>query len=350
MTEKPTRTEKDSMGEMTLPASALYGASTHRAVLNFPVSGYRFSRPFIRALGLIKWAAAQANHDLGLLDPERSALIAQAAEEVVEGKLDDHFPLDIFQTGSGTSTNTNANEVIANRCAQLAGKPIGSREHVHPNDHVNMGQSSNDVIPSAIHISAAEQLKNCLVPALEKLQRALETKAKEFWDIIKIGRTHLMDATPIRLGQEFSGYAQQVAYAKERAQKAITVLRELALGGTAVGTGLNRHVDLPGKMMRHLKQRTGIDFYEAKNHFEAQGGKDAVVEASGQLKTIAVSLFKIANDIRLLGSGPRCGIGEIQLPATQPGSSIMPGKVNPVMCESMMMVFAEVNGSHADIA
>src|SRR5213592_4266577 len=342
-----SRIEKDSMGEMAVPKNELYGASTHRAVLNFPISGYRFSRPFIRALGLIKWAAAQANHDLGLLDAERSALIVQAAEEVAEGKLDDHFPLDIFQTGSGTSTNTNANEVIANRCAQLAGKSIGSRELVHPNDHVNMGQSSNDVIPSAIHISSAEQLKNALVPALEKLRTALEAKAKEFWDIIKIGRTHLMDATPIRLGQEFSGYAQQVVYAKERAEKAIEALRELALGGTAVGTGLNRHVDLPGKMMRHLEQRTGMTFREAKNHFEAQGGKDAIVEASGHLKTIAVSLFKIANDIRWLGSGPGCGICEIQLPATQPGSSIMPGKVNPVMCESVMMVCAEVFGNDA---
>jgi fumarate hydratase class II len=349
MTNGRPRMEKDSMGQMSVPESALYGASTERAVLNFPISGYRFSRPFIRALGLIKWAAAQANHDLGLLDAERSALIVQAAEEVVDGKLDEHFPLDIFQTGSGTSTNTNANEVIANRCAQLGGKPIGSRELVHPNDHVNMGQSSNDVIPSAIHISGAEQLKNCLVPALEKLRDALEAKAKEFWEIIKIGRTHLMDATPVRVGQEFSGYAQQVAYGKERAQKAMEVLRELALGGTAVGTGLNRHVDFPGKVMRHIDQRTGIKFYEAKNHFEAQGAKDAVVEASGQLKTIAVSLFKIANDIRLLGSGPRCGIGEIQLPATQPGSSIMPGKVNPVMCESMMMVCAQVIGNDATI-
>jgi fumarate hydratase, class II len=349
MTGGRTRMEKDSMGEVSIPESALYGASTQRAVLNFPVSGYRFSREFIRALGLIKWAAAQANHDLGLLDAERSALIVQAAEEVVDGKLEDHFPLDIFQTGSGTSTNTNANEVIANRCAQLAGKPIGARELVHPNDHVNMGQSSNDVIPSAIHISGAEQLKNCLLPALEKLHNALEAKAKEFWEIIKIGRTHLMDATPVRLGQEFSGYAQQIAYGKERALKAIEVLRELALGGTAVGTGLNRHVDLPSKMMRHLEQRTGIKFYEAKNHFEAQGSKDAVVEASGQLKTIAVSLFKIANDLRLLGSGPRCGIGEIQLPATQPGSSIMPGKVNPVMCESMMMVCTQVIGNDAAI-
>src|SRR5580700_6913888 len=339
------RMEKDSMGEMSLPESALYGASTQRAVLNFPISGYRFSRPFIRALGTIKWAAAQANHDLGLLDAERAALIVQAAEEVIEGKLDAHFPLDIFQTGSGTSTNTNANEVIANRCAQLAGKAIGSRELVHPNDHVNMGQSSNDVIPSAIHISAAEQLKNCLVPALAKLHVALEAKAKEFWDVLKIGRTHLMDATPVRLGQEFSGYAQQVGYAKERAQKSIEALRELALGGTAVGTGLNRHANLPERMLRHLEQRTGIAFYEARNHFEAQGGKDAVVEVSGHLKTIAVSLFKIANDIRWLGSGPRCGIGEIRLPETQPGSSIMPGKVNPVMCESVMQVCAQVIGN-----
>jgi fumarate hydratase, class II len=340
-----TRIEKDSMGEMAVPEEALYGASTQRAVLNFPVSGYRFSRPFIRALGLIKWGAAQANHDLGLLDTRRSALIVQAAEEVIEGKLDEHFPLDIFQTGSGTSTNTNANEVIANRCAQLVGKPIGSRELVHPNDHVNMGQSSNDVIPSAIHVSAAEQLKDCLLPALEKLKSALSDKAKEFDHIIKIGRTHLMDATPVRLGQEFGGYAQQVEYGKARAEKAIEVLRELALGGTAVGTGLNRHPDFPAKVMRHLHQRTGIEFFEARDHFEAQSGKDAVVEASGQLKTIATSLFKIANDIRWLGSGPRCGIGEIQLPPTQPGSSIMPGKVNPVLCESMMMVCAQVFGN-----
>jgi fumarate hydratase class II len=305
MKSAKTRIEKDSMGEMAVPKDALYGASTQRAVLNFPVSGYRFSRPFIRALGLIKWGAAQANHDLGLLDARRSAL---------------------------------------NRCAQLAGKPIGSRELVHPNDHVNMGQSSNDVIPSAIHVSAAEQLQDCLLPALEKLRSALSGKAKEFHDIIKIGRTHLMDATPVRLGQEFDGYAQQVEYGKARAEKAIEVLRELALGGTAVGTGLNRHPDFPAKVMRHLHQRTGIEFFEARDHFEAQGSKDAVVEASGQLKTIATSLFKIANDIRWLGSGPRCGIGEIRLPATQPGSSIMPGKVNPVLCESMMMVCAQKCG------
>ena len=349
MSVRKTRMERDSMGEMSVPESALYGASTQRAVLNFPVSGWRFSRPFIRALGLLKWAAAQANHDLGLLDAERSALIVQAAEEVAEGKLDEHFPLDIFQTGSGTSTNTNANEVISNRCSQLAGKPIGAREPVHPNDHVNMGQSSNDVIPSAIHISAAEQLQHCLIPALDKLEVALAAKATEFHEVIKIGRTHLMDATPVRLGQEFGGYAQQVRLGKRRAEQAVAALQELALGGTAVGTGLNRHLEFPAKVMRHLEQRTGIAFREAQDHFEAQGAKDAVVEASGQLKTIAVSLFKIANDIRWLSSGPRCGIGEIQLPATQPGSSIMPGKVNPVICESVMMVCTQVIGADGTI-
>ena len=349
MTSGASRTEKDSMGEMSVPEAALHGASTQRAVLNFPVSGYRFARPFIRALGLLKWAAAQANHDLGSLDAHRSALIVQAAEEVIEGKLDEHFPLDIFQTGSGTSTNTNANEVISNRACQLDGKEIGAREPVHPNDHVNMGQSSNDVIPSAIHISAAEQLKNVLLPALATLETELEAKAKEFWEIITIGRTHLMDATPVRLGQGFGGYAQQIAYGQERAQRAMETLQELALGGTAVGTGLNRHQEFPPKVMRHLEQRTGIAFREATNHFEAQGAKDGVVEASGHLKTIAVSLFKIANDIRWLSSGPRCGIGEIQLPATQPGSSIMPGKVNPVMCEAMMMVSSQVIGNDACI-
>jgi fumarate hydratase class II len=345
MTSGACRIEKDSMGEMSVPESALYGASTQRAVLNFPVSGYRFSRPFIRALGLLKWAAAQTNHDLGLLDAHRSALIVQAAEEVIEGKLDEQFPLDIFQTGSGTSTNMNANEVIAHRCRQLAGEKDDPSRRVHQNDHVNMGQSSNDVIPSAIHISAAEELKNHLLPALQALQTELEGKAKAFHDIIKIGRTHLMDATPVRLGQGFGGYAQQIAYAQDRVRRALEVLRELALGGTAIGTGLNRPENFPAKVMRHLQQRTGIEFREATNHFEAQGGKDAVVETSGHLKTIAVSLFKIANDLRWLSSGPRCGIGEIQLPATQPGSSIMPGKVNPVMCESVMMVCAQVMGN-----
>jgi fumarate hydratase class II len=340
-----TRPEKDSMGIMEVPSDALYGATTQRAVLNFPVSGYRFGRAFIRALGLIKWAAAQANRDLGRLDEERTRLIAQAAEEVIEGTLDKHFPIDIFQTGSGTSTNMNANEVIANRASQLAGKPIGSKDPVHPNDHVNMGQSSNDVIPSAIHIAVGESIRNDLMMALEHLQHGLEAKTQEFWDIIKIGRTHLMDATPVRLGQEFSGYAKQVEYGKLRAGNAIAAVEELALGGTAVGTGLNSHPEFSGRVMGHLWNRTGVAFREARNHFEAQGAKDGLVEASGELRTIAVSLFKIANDIRWLGSGPRCGIGEIQLPATQPGSSIMPGKVNPVICESVMQVSAQVFGN-----
>jgi fumarate hydratase, class II len=340
-----TRPEKDSMGIMEVPSDALYGATTQRAVLNFPVSGYRFGRPFIRALGLIKWAAAQANRDLGRLDEERTRLIVQAAEEVIDGALDEHFPIDIFQTGSGTSTNMNANEVIANRVSQLAGKPIGSKDPVHPNDHVNMGQSSNDVIPSAIHIAVGESIRNDLMVALEHLQHGLEAKTQEFWDIIKIGRTHLMDATPVRLGQEFSGYAKQVEHGKLRAGNAIAAVEELALGGTAVGTGLNSHPEFSGRVMGYLWNRTGVAFREARNHFEAQAAKDGLVEASGELRTIAVSLFKIANDIRWLGSGPRCGIGEIQLPATQPGSSIMPGKVNPVICESVIQVSAQVFGN-----
>src|ERR1700746_211665 len=316
MTDRPTRMEKDSMGEMSLPASALYGASTQRAVLNFPISGYRFSRPFIRALGIIKWAAAQANHDLGLLDAERAALIVQAAEEVIEGRLDEHFPIDIFQTGSGTSSNMNANEVIANRASQLAGKPIGSKDPVHPNDHVNTGQSSNDVIPTAIHIAVAESIRNDLMPALERLQEALEAKTQEFWEVIKIGRTHLMDASPVRLGQEFSGYAKQIEHGKLRAGNAIAAIEELALGGTAVGSGLHCHPEFAGRVMSYLWNRTGVAFREARNHFEAQGAKDGLVEASAQLRTISVSLFKIANDLRWLSSGPRSGIGEIQLPAT----------------------------------
>ena len=344
-----TRTEKDSMGTMEVPAHALYGATTQRAVLNFPISGYRFGRPFIRALGLVKWAAAQANRDLGKLDEERASLIVQAAEEVIEGKLDEHFPIDIYQTGSGTSTNMNVNEVIANRCSQIVGKVIGSKDPVHPNDHVNMGQSSNDVIPTAIHIAAGEALRNELMPALEQLQTGLEAKAQEFWEVIKIGRTHLMDATPVRLGQEFSGYAKQVEYGKLRAGNAIAAIEELALGGTAVGTGMNCHPEFSGKVMGYLWNRTGVAFREARNHFEAQGAKDGLVEASSQLRTIAVSLFKVANDIRWLSSGPRCGIGEIQLPATQPGSSIMPGKVNPVMCESMMQVCAQIFGNDTTI-
>jgi fumarate hydratase, class II len=339
------RIEKDSMGTMEVPGDALYGATTQRAVLNFPISGYRFSRPFIRALGLVKSSAALANRDLGKLDDDRAQLIAQVAEEVIDGRWDAHFPIDIFQTGSGTSTNMNANEVIANRCSQITGKPIGSKEPVHPNDHVNMSQSSNDVIPTCIHIAVAESIRSELMPALDHLQQGLEAKAQEFWDVIKIGRTHLMDATPIRLGQELSGYAKQIEYGKLRAGNAIAAVEELALGGTAVGTGLNSHPEFAGKVMGYLWNRTGIAFREARNHFEAQGAKDGLVEASAQLRTISVSLFKIANDIRLLSSGPRCGIGEIQLPATQPGSSIMPGKVNPVMCEAVTQVCAQVFGN-----
>jgi fumarate hydratase class II len=344
-----TRIEKDSMGEMEVPASALYGASTQRAVLNFPISGYRFPREFIRALGLIKRAAARANQDLGKLDAARADLIAQAAAEVSAGVLDQHFPVDIFQTGSGTSTNMNANEVIANRCSEIAGRPIGSRDPVHPNDHVNMGQSSNDVIPTAIHVATAEAIKDQLLPALSRLEAALRVKSAEFWDIIKIGRTHLMDATPVRLGQEFAGYAKQVEYARLRAANAISAIEELALGGTAVGTGLNAHPEFARRAISFIAHETGIDFREAADHFEAQGAKDGLVQASGQLKTIAVGLFKLANDIRWLSSGPRCGIGEIQLPATQPGSSIMPGKVNPVMCEALMQVCCQVIGNDATI-
>jgi len=344
-----TRIEQDSMGSMEVPFDALYGASTQRALLNFPISGYRFSRPFIRALGLIKWAAAEANLELDKLNERDATLIAHAAREVIDGKLDDHFPLDVFQTGSGTSTNMNANEVISNRCCQLAGTPIASKDPVHPNDHVNMGQSSNDVIPSAIHIAVGESIRHQLMPALESLDAALERKSMEFWDVIKIGRTHLMDATPVRLGQEFSGYAKQVELARLRAGNAIAAIEELALGGTAVGTGLNCHPDFSGLVMHHLWNCTGITFREARNHFEAQSAQDGLVQASGQIKTIAVSLFKIANDIRWLSSGPRCGIGEISLPATQPGSSIMPGKVNPVMSEMLMQVCAQVIGNDAAI-
>ena len=339
-----TRIETDSMGTMQVPADALYGASTQRAVLNFPISGYRFGRDFIRALGLVKWAAAQVNFRLGLLDETRATLIAAAAEEVIDGRLDDHFPLDVFQTGSGTSMNMNANEVIANRCSQYVGGAIGSKEPVHPNDHVNMGQSSNDVIPTAVHIAVGETLRNGLMPVLERLHDSLERKAFEFWDVLKIGRTHLADATPVRLGQEFSGYARQIEFGRLRTGNAIAAIEEVALGGTAVGTGLNCHPEFAAMVMHYLWTRTGIAFREARNHFEAQGAQDSLVQASGQLKTLAVSLFKIGNDIRWLGSGPRCGIGEIALPPTQPGSSIMPGKVNPVMCEMLMQVCAQVIG------
>ncbi len=337
------------MGAMEVPAEVLYGASTQRAVLNFPVSGYTFGREFIRALGLIKSAAAQANRELGRLDEARATLISRAAQEIIDGKLDAHFPIDIFQTGSGTSTNMNVNEVIANRASQLAGKAIGSKDPVHPNDHVNMSQSSNDVIPTAIHVAVGEALRNSVGPAARQLHDSLEKKAAEFWDVIKIGRTHLMDATPVRLGQEFRGYSRQMELAQLRAADALAALAELPIGGTAVGTGLNSHPDFAGKVVRHLEQQTGIAWREARDHFEAQSAKDGLVQASGQLKTIAVSLFKIAGDIRWLGSGPRCGIGELLLPETQPGSSIMPGKVNPVMCESVLQVCTRVFGNDATV-
>ncbi|MFV1994856.1 MAG: class II fumarate hydratase [Verrucomicrobiales bacterium] len=344
MSEK-TRIEKDSMGEMTVPSAALYGASTQRAVLNFPVSGESVDAAVVHAYGLIKWAAAVTNAELGVIPAEIADLAVQAAREVAAGELDVHFVVDVFQTGSGTSTNMNANEVIANRCSQLAGEAVGSKKPVHPNDHVNQGQSSNDTFPTAIHIAAAVRMKEDLLPALEALQQALEAKAHTFENILKIGRTHLMDATPVRLGQEFGGYAKQVERAVDRTHKAIKALHELALGGTAVGTGLNCHPEFPAKAIAFIAEKTDIDFREAEDHFEAQAAKDALVEASGQIKTIAVSLFKIANDLRLLSSGPRCGLGEITLPATQPGSSIMPGKVNPVMCESVMQVAAQVVGN-----
>ena len=344
------RTEKDSMGEMKVPAEAYYGAQTGRAVENFPISGLRFSRRFIAALGLIKSACAEVNHRLGLLDDKRKSLLQQAAQEVIEGKLDAQFVVDIFQTGSGTSTNMNANEVIATRANEIATGKRGGKDPVHPNDHVNMEQSSNDVIPTAIHVSAAVAIKESLIPALQHLADTLQKKADEFDNVVKIGRTHLQVATPIRLGQELSGYAHQARLGVERSQKAIRCLRELPLGGTAVGTGINSHPDYAKQAVAVIAQKTGIEFVEAKNHFEAQAAKDGVVEASGLLKTIAVSLTKIANDIRWLASGPRCGIGEISIPATQPGSSIMPGKVNPVMSEMVLQVAAQVIGNDATVA
>ena len=339
------RVEKDSMGEMKVPASALYAAQTQRAVENFPISGIRIGRAMVRALGIIKGAAAQANFDLGLLDKQRLDLILHAASEVEQGLLDEHFPLDVFQTGSGTSSNMNANEVIANRA-----KAIGRGEiPIHPNDHVNMSQSSNDVIPTAIHIAVAMTLRDELIPSLTYLRNALGEKAAEFMEIVKTGRTHLMDATPITLGQEFSGYESQIAHGLQRINRSFTAILELPLGGTAVGTGVNTHPEFSKRVIGILCARTGLDFFEAENHFEAQAAKDGLVEMSGQLKTIACSFAKIANDIRWMGSGPRCGIGELLLPEVQPGSSIMPAKVNPVIAESAMMVCAQVMGNDAAV-
>jgi fumarate hydratase class II len=335
------RTERDSMGEMSVPDDALYGASTQRAVLNFPVSGRPLPAAFIRALGLVKWACARANADLGLLPPEKARLIEQAALEIAEGKHAAHFPIDVFQTGSATSTNMNANEVIAHRAAQLTG---AAKKPLHPNDDVNLGQSSNDVIPTTLHVSVALALHRDLAPALDALATELERKAAAWQSIVKIGRTHLMDATPLTLGQEFSGYATQARKAAERARRAVSVLSELAIGGTAVGTGINTHAEFGARVARLLNERTGLAFREAENHFEAQGARDDCVEAAGQLAAIAAALTKIANDIRLLGSGPRAGFAELKLPATQPGSSIMPGKVNPVMSEMLVQVCLYAQG------
>jgi len=334
---------------MQVPGWALWGAQTQRAVENFPISGYRFDRRFIRAVGLIKLAAAEVNHALGLLDEKRLGWISAAAREVIDGKLDDHFVLDVFQTGSGTSTNMNANEVIANRAIQLAGGKVGSRDPVHPNNHVNMGQSSNDVIPTAIHVAAAEALEVDLIPTLRELAAALQAKADRFTDIIKIGRTHLQDATPIRLGQEMGGWAAQARLSADRGARAAAALRELPIGGTAVGTGINTHPEFGRRVAAKLSEWTGVAFEEAANHFEAQSAKDGVCEASGLIRTIAIALTKIANDIRWLACGPRCGLAEITIPATQPGSSIMPGKVNPVMSEMLVQVCAQVIGNDAAI-
>ncbi len=340
------RTERDSMGEVQVPADALYGAQTQRAFENFQISGLRFGRGFIRALGLIKKHASRTNRGLGYLDPQVADAIERAAEEVVIGRWDDQFVLDVFQTGSGTSTNMNANEVIACRATQILG---GDGPTVHPNDHVNFGQSSNDVIPTAIHISAREALERDLVPSLLHLRDALEKKAEAFDDVLKSGRTHLMDATPVRLGQEFRGYAMQVSRGTERVLRASEELGELALGGTAVGTGINTHPAFAARTIALISEELGLSFREAEDHFEAQGARDAAVSASGALNALAAGLMKLADDIRWLGSGPTSGIHEITLPAIQPGSSIMPGKVNPVMAEALMMVAARVIGNHATV-
>ena len=340
------RNELDSMGEMKVPARAYYGAQTQRAVLNFPVSGIRFPRRFIAVLGLIKAAAAETNAELGLLDAGIAAAISRAAGEVAAGTLDEQFVLDIFQTGSGTSTNMNANEVIANRAIEISGGAIGSK-NIHPNDHVNLGQSSNDVIPTAMHIAALQALEADLLPPLGRLRDALAAKAAEFDDVVKIGRTHLQDATPVRLGQEFGGYASQVEHGIRRIASLSVSLGELALGGTAVGTGINTDPRFAARTIARLAAATGLPLREAENHFEAQAAKDAMVEASGALRTVATSLWKIADDIRWLASGPRCGIGEISLPPAQLGSSIMPGKVNPVMAEALLQACAQVHGADA---
>lgn len=343
------REEKDSMGTVRVPADAYYGSQTQRAVENFPISDLRFQAGFIHALALVKHYAAQVNHKLGLLDTELKDAICQASQEVMDGKHNDQFVVDIFQTGSGTSSNMNMNEVLASRANEILTGQRGGKSPLHPNDHVNLGQSSNDVIPSVIHIAALKLIHAELIPALESLHNALAAKADEFKDIRKLGRTHLQDAVPIYLGQEFGGYARQIALAVERIRAVEPRLSELALGGTAVGSGLNTHPDFAGQVISLISNHTGLPFTEAQNHFEAQAAQDAAVEASGALKTLAVSLVKIANDVRWLASGPRSGIGEINLPSLQPGSSIMPGKVNPVIPEAVLQVAAQVVGNDAAI-
>ncbi|MEN8145227.1 MAG: class II fumarate hydratase [Gemmatimonadota bacterium] len=343
------REEKDSMGPVQIPSEMLYGAQTERARQNFQISRLRFERPFLRALGVIKRSAAEVNRELGLLEDSLAEAIAGAADELIEGALDKHFVLDIFQTGSGTSTNMNANEVLANRAIQSLGGELGSRSPVHPNDHVNLGQSSNDVIPTAVHVSTKVAVAHELLPALRELRDALADKAREFDDVAKAGRTHLQDATPVRLGQVFGGYASQVEHGMARLESTRKSLGELAIGGTAVGTGINTHPEFGARMAQRISQLTGVEFEEAPNHFEAQSARDAAVELSGALKTVAVSLTKIANDVRWLSSGPRTGIGEINLPAVQPGSSIMPGKINPVMAEMLCQVCAQVIGNDAAV-
>ena len=337
------RIEKDSLGEMQVPAAALWGPQTQRAVENFPISGRPLPAAFVHTLGLIKSAAARVNRDLGLLEKPVADAIEKAAAEVAEGKWDAEFPIDVFQTGSGTSSNMNANEVIARLASRASGLTI------HPNDHVNFGQSSNDVIPTALHVSAVVQIERDLLPALARLWMALDEKARTFHEVLKTGRTHLMDATPIRLGQEFSGYASQVQHGIARVKATLPDLRELAIGGTAVGTGLNTHPEFGRRMAAEVGKLAGTSFSEAPNHFEAQGAQDGACWTSGALNSVAASLMKIANDIRLMNSGPRCGLAEVTLPAIQPGSSIMPGKVNPVVCEAVTMVSAQVMGNHTAI-
>ena len=344
-----TRTETDSMGEIDVPANRYYGAQTARSLIHFDIGTETMPREIIRGMGILKKASAMVNAELGLLPENIKDLICQAADEVIEGKLDEHFPLRVWQTGSGTQSNMNSNEVIANRAIEIAGGTIGSKDPVHPNDHVNKGQSSNDTFPTAMHISAVERIRDALIPSISTLAGSFRKKAKEFQDIIKIGRTHLMDATPLTLGQEFSGYTTQLEYALDRINGCMPRMYQIALGGTAVGTGLNSHKDFAVKVARQIAELTGCPFVTAPNKFESLAAHDAIVETSGVLKTIACSLMKIANDIRWLGSGPRCGIGEIVLPANEPGSSIMPGKVNPTQSEAMTMVAAQVIGNDTAI-